>query len=404
MSSCYERHVRIQNALPGLFAPLGSSNPATRWEAVKGVVHHAERMQQQQEDKQQQQEMKGQQQKRTGQRLPMCDPRVWDTHGTWEKHGKQICAMANDHALSEPDQQQLQLQLEVYCLACLVSNASVKSLLQQLKHGTGMYMELPAVLEIMSMPIDSDAIDGVDVLYFAQRLSELRKEERREEAAAARAQQTAKAEMKAAATTHRVGQVVVDVGDHEGQHRLATTYALTYDGRGYSNTTVEEVNKLSVRELQAYLRFHQQEVMKGWLKPKLKGLVMAHIRNTVAALHGDDLGAAAGAGAGAAPDVLTPPAAPPWQQQAAGAGAAPDLLTPPAAPPRQQQAAGASAAQGLLTHPLVAAAEEEQGTTAEMNTSSSRKRRAYIRDWTQTAQQGATGPRRSRRSVAARPA
>ncbi|GFH20160.1 hypothetical protein HaLaN_17239 [Haematococcus lacustris] len=131
-------------------------------------------------------------------------------------------------------------------------------------------MELPAVLELMSMRIHSDAIDGVDVLDFAQRLPELRKEVRREEAAAAMARQTAKAEMKAAAATHRVGQVVVDVGDHEGQHRLAAAYALTYDGRDYSHTTVEEANKLSVRELQAYLRFHQQEVMKGWLKPKLK--------------------------------------------------------------------------------------------------------------------------------------
>ncbi|GFH13390.1 hypothetical protein HaLaN_09266 [Haematococcus lacustris] len=80
------------------------------------------------------------------------------------------------------------------------------------------------------------------------------------------------------------------------------------------------------------------------------------------------------------------PSHPPWQQQAAGAGAAPDLPPPPAAPPRQQQAAGASAARGLFTYPLVAAAEEQQGTTAELNTSSSR--RAGVRDWTQTGQQG----------------
>ncbi|KAJ9509733.1 hypothetical protein QJQ45_011269 [Haematococcus lacustris] len=26
----------------------------------------------------------------------MCDPRVWDAHGTWEKHEKQICAMGSD--------------------------------------------------------------------------------------------------------------------------------------------------------------------------------------------------------------------------------------------------------------------------------------------------------------------
>ncbi|KAJ9505658.1 hypothetical protein QJQ45_010617 [Haematococcus lacustris] len=404
MSSYYEQHVLMQNALPYLFAALGSSDPAMRWEVANEVVEVAAMMEQQQQEGQ---HMEGQ---RTGQRLPMWDPRVWDAHGTWEKHEKQIRAMAKERALSEQEEQQLQAHLEVYYLACPVSNAPVESLLQQLKHGTGMYMELPAVLELMSMRIHSDAIDGVDVLDFAQRLPELRKEVRREEAAAARARRIAKAEMKAAATTHRVGQVVVDVGDHEGQHRLAAAYALTYDGRGYSHTTVKEANKLSVRELQAYLRFHQQEVMKGWLKPKLKGLVMAHVRNTVAALHGDELGAAAGAGVGAAPNLPPPPAAPPWQQQAAGAGAAPDLPPPPAAPPWQQQAAGvgaapdlppppaappwqqlaagASAALGLLTPPLVAAPEEQQGTTTEMSTSSTRKRKAGMRDRTQPTQQG----------------
>ncbi|KAJ9508433.1 hypothetical protein QJQ45_011960 [Haematococcus lacustris] len=226
MSSYYEQHVRIQNALPGLFAALGSSDPTTRWEAAQEVVSHAERMQQQQEDQQQQQEVEGQQQKRTGQRLPMCDPRVWDAHGTWGKHKKQICAMADMQALSEEDQQQLQVHLEVYYLACPISNAPVESLLQLLKHGTGMFMELPALLELMSMRTHIDAIGGVDVLDFAQRLPELRKEVRREEAAAAMARRIAKAEMKAAAATHRVGQVVVDVGDHEGQHRLSAAYAL----------------------------------------------------------------------------------------------------------------------------------------------------------------------------------
>ncbi|KAJ9518272.1 hypothetical protein QJQ45_010242 [Haematococcus lacustris] len=261
MSSYYEQHVRVQNALPGLFAALGSSDTTTRWEAAQEVVSHAERMQQQQEDQEHQQEVEGQQQKRTGQRLPMCDPRVWDAHGTWEKHEEQIRDMADMRALSEQDQQQLQAHLEVYYLACPISNAPVESLLQLLKHGTGMFMELPALLELMSMRTHIDAIDGVDVLDFAQRLPELRKEVRREEAAAAMARRIAKAEMKAAAAIHRVGQVVVDVGDHEGQHRLSAAYALTYDGRDYSHTTVEEAEKLSVRELQAYLRFHQQELM-----------------------------------------------------------------------------------------------------------------------------------------------
>ncbi|KAJ9504630.1 hypothetical protein QJQ45_013595, partial [Haematococcus lacustris] len=535
MSSYYEQHVQMQNALPGLFAALGSSDTTTRWEAAQEVVNHAEMMQQQQEDQQQQQGVEGQQQKRTRQRLPMCDPRVWDAHGTWEKHEKQICAMADMQELSEQDQQQLQSHLEVYYLACPVSNAPVESLLQLLKHGTGMFMELPALLELMSMRIHIDAIDGVDVLDFAQQLPGLRKEVRREEAAAARVRRTAKAEMKAAAANHRVGQVVVDVGDHEGQHRLEAAYALTYDGRDYSHTTIEEANKLSVRELQAYLRFHQQEVMKGWLKPKLKGFVMAHIRNSVAGLHGDEQGAGAGpdagtgagaapelptppaappwqqlaagagaapglptppagppwqqleagagaapgmptppaappwqqleagasaapglptppaappwqhlaAGAGAAPGMPTPPAAPPWQQLAAGAGAAPELPTPPAAPPWQQVAAGASAAPGLPTPPaappwqqlaagagaapglptppaappwqqLAAGAgaapgmptppSEQQGVRAELDTSSTRKRRAGGRDRTQHVDLEATGPRRSRRSIAARPA
>ncbi|GFH27998.1 hypothetical protein HaLaN_26405 [Haematococcus lacustris] len=179
--------------------------------------------------------------------------------------------------------------------------------------------------QLMPMRTHIDAIDGVDVLNFAQR---------REEAAAARARQIAKAEMKATATTHRVGQVVVDVGDHEGHDRLEAAYALTYDGRHYIHTTVEEAQKLSVRELQAYLRFHQQEVTKGWLKPKLKGLVMAHIRNTLTGLHEDE--------------------------QEAGAGASPKLLT---------------------------SAVEQQGATSELDTGSTPKRRAGVRDWTQPAEQ-----------------
>ncbi|KAJ9517418.1 hypothetical protein QJQ45_016795 [Haematococcus lacustris] len=81
--------------------------------------------------------------------------------------------MADMRALSEQDQQQLQAHLEVYYLACPISNAPVESLLQLLKHGTGMFMELPDLLELMSMRTRIDAIDGVDVLDFAQRLPEL---------------------------------------------------------------------------------------------------------------------------------------------------------------------------------------------------------------------------------------
>ncbi|KAL6754563.1 hypothetical protein V8C86DRAFT_2699514, partial [Haematococcus lacustris] len=105
------------------------------------------------------------------------------------------------------------------------------------------------------------------------------------------------------------------------------------------------------------------------------------------------------AGAGAAPGLPTPPAAPPWQQLAAGAGAAPGLPTPPAAPPWQQLAAGAGAPPGMLTPP-----PEQQGATAELYTSLTRKRGAGGRDRTQHVEEGASGPRRSRRSLAARPA
>ncbi|GFH32735.1 hypothetical protein HaLaN_32003 [Haematococcus lacustris] len=126
----------------------------------------------------------------------------------------------------------------------------------------------------------------------------------------------------------------------------------------------------------------RSEVMKGWLKPKLKGLVMAHIRNTLTGLHGDEQEQLV-AGAGAALELPTPPAAPPWQQLAAGAGAALGLPTPPAAPPRQLLAAGAGASPELLTPPA-----EEQGDTAQLDTSSAHKRRAGVRDWTQPAEQG----------------
>ncbi|KAL6750182.1 hypothetical protein V8C86DRAFT_3144110, partial [Haematococcus lacustris] len=57
------------------------------------------------------------------------------------------------------------------------------------------------------------------------------------------------------------------------------------------------------------------------------------------------------------------------------------------------------AAPGLPTPPA-----EQQGVRAELDTSSTRKRRAGGRDRTQHIEQEATGPRRSRRSVAARPA
>ncbi|KAJ9513012.1 hypothetical protein QJQ45_029213 [Haematococcus lacustris] len=66
---------------------------------------------------------------------------------------------------------------------------------------------------------------------------------------------------------------------------------------------------------------------------------------------------------------------------AAGAGAAPGLPTPPAAPPGQQVAAGASAS---LSPP-----SEQQGAKAELDTSSTRKRRAGGRDRTQHVEQDA---------------
>ncbi|KAJ9522984.1 hypothetical protein QJQ45_023789 [Haematococcus lacustris] len=82
-----------------------------------------------------------------------------------------------------------------------------------------------------------------------------------------------------------------------------------------------------------------------------------------------------------------PPKAQKQRQQpavelAAGAGAAPGLPPPPAAPPWQQQAAGAGAAPGLPTPPA-----EQQGVRAELDTSSTRKRRAGGRDRTQQVEQ-----------------
>ncbi|GFH30411.1 hypothetical protein HaLaN_29265, partial [Haematococcus lacustris] len=64
-----------------------------------------------------------------------------------------------------------------------------------------------------------------------------------------------------------------------------------------------------------------------------------------------------------------------------------------------QLAAGAGAPPELLTSPA-----EQQGATSELDTSSTRKRRAGVRDRTQPAEQGAPGPRRSQRCLATRPA
>ncbi|GFH28181.1 hypothetical protein HaLaN_26626, partial [Haematococcus lacustris] len=52
----------------------------------------------------------------------------------------------------------------------------------------------------------------------------------------------------------------------------------------------------------------------------------------------------------------------------------------------------------LLTPPA-----EQQGATSELDTSSTRKPRAGVRDWTQPTKQGAPGPRQSQQCLATRP-
>ncbi|KAJ9508864.1 hypothetical protein QJQ45_028183 [Haematococcus lacustris] len=204
------------------------------------------------------------------------------------------------------------LHLEQYYLACPISNAPVESLLQLLKHGGGRYMELPALLQLMSLHTCKEALKTVDVHDLQQHMGQLRAEVRRKEDATAAAQRSAKAERQITDAAHKVGRVVINVGDHACQQRLAAAHALALGGHDFSHTTVEEAKKMTGKQLQSYLQFHKQEVHTSWRVPKLLSHVCTHIRGKLAA------------------------AAPP-QQQLTPAGTTPELAELAGAPPQQQQ-------------------------------------------------------------------
>ncbi|KAJ9515285.1 hypothetical protein QJQ45_006544 [Haematococcus lacustris] len=186
---------------------------------------------------------------------------------------------------------------------------AVESLLQMLKHGGGRYMELPTLLQLMSLRTCKEAIKTVDVNDLQQRIGKLRAEVRRKEDVAA--QQSAKAECQITEAAHKVGRVVVNVGDHACRERLAAAHALAFGGRDFGHTTVEEAMKMIGKQLQTYLQFHKQKDT-SWRLPKLQSHVCTHIRGKLAA------------------------AAPP-QQQLTPAGTTPELVVPTGAPPQQQQ-------------------------------------------------------------------
>ncbi|KAJ9522332.1 hypothetical protein QJQ45_008200 [Haematococcus lacustris] len=159
-----------QMALPHLFAALGSSHPATRMEVAVDVVYHAEvRLPPSEDGQQQQQEQQLQQQE--------------DPHGTWRQYASDIRAMA------------LRLHLQQYYLASPISNAPLESLLQLLKHGGGRYMELPALLQLMSLRTCKEAMKTVDVHDLQQRMGQLRPEVRRKEDHSGQQRQSARSQM-----------------------------------------------------------------------------------------------------------------------------------------------------------------------------------------------------------------
>ncbi|KAJ9519054.1 hypothetical protein QJQ45_003534 [Haematococcus lacustris] len=173
-------------------------------------------------------------------------------------------------------------------------------------------MELPALLQLMSLHTCKEAMKTVDVHDLQQHMGQLRAEVRRKEDATAAAQRSAKAERQITDATHKVGRVVINVGDHACQQRLAAAHALALGGHDYGHTTVEEAMKMTGKQLQSYLQFHKQEVHTSWRVPKLLSHVCTHIRGKLAA------------------------AAPP-QQQLTPAGTTPELAEPAGAPPQQQQ-------------------------------------------------------------------
>ncbi|KAJ9508406.1 hypothetical protein QJQ45_011927 [Haematococcus lacustris] len=156
---------QAQMALPHLFAALGSSDQATRMEVAVDVVYHVEVQLLPPED---------------GQQLQLQQQE--DPHGTWRQYASDIRAMAVN---GDPGSPALPLHLEQYYLASPISNAPVESLLQLLKHGGGRYMELPALLQLMSLRTCKEAMKTVDVHDLQQRMGQLRAEVRRKEGAAA---------------------------------------------------------------------------------------------------------------------------------------------------------------------------------------------------------------------------
>ncbi|KAJ9515755.1 hypothetical protein QJQ45_008631 [Haematococcus lacustris] len=173
-------------------------------------------------------------------------------------------------------------------------------------------MEVPALLQLMSLRTCKEAIKTVDVNDLQQRMGQLRAELRRKEDATAAAQRSAKAERQITDAAHKVGRVVVNVGDHACQERLAAAHALAFGGRDFGHTTADEAMQMTAKQLQSYLQFHKQEVHTSWRVPKLQSHVCNHIRGKLAA------------------------AAPP-QQQLTPAGTTPELAVPAGAPPQQQQ-------------------------------------------------------------------
>ncbi|KAJ9520509.1 hypothetical protein QJQ45_000248 [Haematococcus lacustris] len=340
MWTYYQHHVQAQMALPHLFAALGSTDQATRMEVAIDVVYHAELRLPPPEDGQQQQQ---QQQQRMQQQQQQEDP-----YGTWRQYASDIRAMAVN---GDPGSPALRLHLEQYYLACPISNAPVESLLQLLKHGGGRYMELPALLQLMSLHTCKEAMKTVDVHDLQQHMGQLRAEVRRKEDATAAAQRSAKAERQITDAAHKVGRVVINVGDHACQQRLAAAHALALGGHDYGHTTVEEAMKMTGKQLQSYLQFHKQEVHTSWRVPKLQSHVCTHIRGKLAA------------------------AAPP-QQQLTPAGTTPELAVPAGAPPQQQQQLAAA--------------------------STSRKRGAPAANKSRATKQGATHNSVAKRASAAR--
>ncbi|KAJ9510814.1 hypothetical protein QJQ45_027787, partial [Haematococcus lacustris] len=220
--------------------------------------------------------------------------------------------------------------LLAYCHMCpRTFNSGETGLLGTLlKHGGGRYMEL---LELLK--------------HGGGRYMESKED------ATAAAQRSAKAERQITDATHKVGRVVINVGDHACQQRLAAAHALALGGHDYGHTTVEEAMKMTGKQLQSYLQFHKQEVHTSWRVPKLLSHVCTHIRGKLAA------------------------AAPP-QQQLTPAGTTPELAEPAGAPPQQQQQLAAA--------------------------STSRKRGAPAANKSRAAKQGATHNSVAKRASAAR--